>query len=280
MPTNTITDYAIDNMNSWKNADIQMKQRNYSNAFHLFNNIMPQTSITQFNIAFILSKLNNQIDAIKILSHSIKLDPYLAIAFYARSVCFFGLNMIESALEDMLRILHLLHSNELMNYTQLGNPFVLYKSFVYYNIALFYNHQSNPIESIAYAAKANKLSPNNIVIKEAFVRGVYKGLLGDTQLTHFQLQRGKERNLESVKYLERGIVIMSTRKSELFEKELDDGKSGKSEGTNDDDDDCKNTQAKDDDNRAIDNNTWVKNDGKMGVFKNIEELLSHYDERD
>ena len=143
-------------------------QTEYEESLRVFDNIA-DTSRILFNCGVIHATIGEHEKAVKCYQRAIKLDQYLAVAYFQQGVSNFLLGDFEEALANFNDTLLYLRGNTYIDYDQLGLKFKLYSCEVLFNRGLCYIYlqQEEPgLQDFGYARK-EKMTPDHDVIDDA-----------------------------------------------------------------------------------------------------------------
>lgn len=243
----------IDDLKHWEQADREIESKNYNGSLNLFNVIQPQSKI-YFNIGWLYFHLEHFHRSIEFATKALQLDKFLAAAFQLRALSYYRLacmndkqvaassskrnsnknnQLLSKAITDSCNVVELIKENTNINYTQLENPTLLYKSHILYNISFFHKLSGDMDRSIETITTAFKLDPQNKQIKNAFIKSKFEDIMDFPN--HFMVNQRKVKNLDKKKYMKAGKVIFNLRNSvqnykrekvkaasEIFEADVDD----------------------------------------------------------
>ncbi|KAI8999205.1 hypothetical protein BC832DRAFT_542028 [Gaertneriomyces semiglobifer] len=120
---------------SWANGIEAYRQGDFDTALDCFQSI-PSFSRIHFNTGLIYTRLTDYPSALSYYSQALDSDPYLAVAYFQRSYCFFMLEDYNSAERDYAACLDLLRENDYIDYSQLGLKYRLYRCEIHFNRAM------------------------------------------------------------------------------------------------------------------------------------------------
>ena len=115
-----------------------------------------------------------------------RLDQYLAVAYFQQGVSNFLVGDFEEALANFNDTLLYLRGNTYIDYDQLGLKFKLYSCEVLFNRGLCYiylQQKQAGLGDLSYAAK-EKVTPDHDVIEEAIREEAEVGCFLSTMLNH------------------------------------------------------------------------------------------------
>ncbi|ETN43399.1 uncharacterized protein HMPREF1541_02558 [Cyphellophora europaea CBS 101466] len=153
---------------TWVQALSHYDQTEYEESLRVFDNIA-DTSRILFNCGVIHATIGEHEKAVECYQRAIKLDQYLAVAYFQQGVSNFLLGDFEEALANFNDTLLYLRGNTYIDYDQLGLKFKLYSCEVLFNRGLCYIYlqQEEPgLQDFGYARK-EKMTPDHDVIDDA-----------------------------------------------------------------------------------------------------------------
>lgn len=177
------------------------------------------TSKILFNCGVIHATLGEHEKAVECYLKAIKLDNYLAVAYFQQGVSNFLMGDFEEALANFNDTLLYLRGNNNIDYEQLGLKFKLFSCEVLFNRGLCYiylQQMDQGMQDLVYAAK-EKVVPDHDVIDEA-IREQAQGY------TVFSIPVGivyrpneaKVKNLKAKDYLGKAKLVAATDRSQAF----------------------------------------------------------------
>jgi tetratricopeptide (TPR) repeat protein len=140
----------------------------YEESIQVFDNIA-DTSRILFNCGVIHATIGEHERAVNCYQRAIKLDKYLAVAYFQQGVSNFLLGDFEEALANFNDTLLYLRGNTYIDYDQLGLKFKLYSCEVLFNRGLCYIYlqQEGPGMQDFDFARKEKMTPDHEVIEDA-----------------------------------------------------------------------------------------------------------------
>ncbi|KAE9406617.1 TPR-like protein, partial [Gymnopus androsaceus JB14] len=108
----------------WHAALEAYDSKDFNGALGLFEQISDNFKIVM-NIGFIHVSQGNLDLAIEQFTNAIKLDHYLALAYFQRGVCHYQLKNMEEALQDFSEARTMMRGSEIVHYQYLGLEFEL-----------------------------------------------------------------------------------------------------------------------------------------------------------
>ncbi|KAF8736521.1 hypothetical protein AX14_014421 [Amanita brunnescens Koide BX004] len=155
-------------LETWAAALKAYDEEDFERALELFSGIADSSKILT-NMGLIYATLGEHENAINKFIEAVKLDQYLAVAYFQMGVSNFLLGANDAALEDFEEALLYLRGNQNINYEQLGLNFKLYAAEVLFNkgICLMYlDRMQEGMEALTEASTL-KENANHDVIDEA-----------------------------------------------------------------------------------------------------------------
>ncbi|KAJ3119610.1 hypothetical protein HK098_005301 [Nowakowskiella sp. JEL0407] len=128
----------------------------YERALELFSQVADYSKIL-FNMGMIYSRLDEQENAIQLYTDALRVDPYLAVAYYQRGYCYFLVDDYRNSYEDYSQALELLLENDAIDYNQLGLKYQLYRCELLFNRAMSLQQMGADAEAYADIQEARKI---------------------------------------------------------------------------------------------------------------------------
>ncbi|KAJ3020255.1 hypothetical protein HKX48_001081 [Thoreauomyces humboldtii] len=122
-------------LTQWVEGVRAFETKDFDRSLDLFLAIA-DTSKIHFNIAMAFINMGSLNDAIAALGRSVACDPFLAVSYFMRGVCFYNANALEESLADFNDALTYLRGNTQIDYAQLGLSFKLFSCEVSFNRGL------------------------------------------------------------------------------------------------------------------------------------------------
>ncbi|KAM0480371.1 hypothetical protein ACHAPX_004202 [Trichoderma viride] len=203
---------------TWVAALARYDNNEFDDALGEFDKI-GDTSKILFNMGVIHATLGEHEKAVECYQRAIRLDQYLAVAYFQQGVSNFLLGDFEEALANFNDTLLYLRGNSVIDYAQLGLLFKLYSCEVLFNRGLCYiylQQKEAGLQDLAYAVKEKVVEDHN-VIDEA-IREEAEGY------TVFSIPVGvvyrpndaKVRNLKTKDYLGKARLVAASDRSNAF----------------------------------------------------------------
>lgn len=153
---------------TWVAALANYDNNEFDDALKVFEGIA-DTSKILFNCGVIHATLGEHEKAVDCYQRAVRLDQYLAVAYFQQGVSNFLMGDFEEALANFNDTLLYLRGNNNIDYEQLGLKFKLYSCEVLFNRGLCYiylQQKDAGIQDLTFAAK-EKVVPDHDVIDEA-----------------------------------------------------------------------------------------------------------------
>ncbi|KAF2843310.1 hypothetical protein M501DRAFT_985431 [Patellaria atrata CBS 101060] len=203
---------------TWVAALAHYDNNEFDEALKSFDAIS-DTSKILFNCGVIHATLGEHEKAVDCYQRAVRLDQFLAVAYFQQGVSNFLMGDFEEALANFNDTLHYLRGNNCIDYDQLGLKFKLYSCEALFNRGLCYIYlQQNELglQDLTYAAK-EKVVPDHDVIDEA-IREQAEGY------TVFSIPVGivyrpneaKVKNLKTKDYLGKARLVAASDRSNAF----------------------------------------------------------------
>ncbi|KAF1983651.1 hypothetical protein K402DRAFT_423521 [Aulographum hederae CBS 113979] len=203
---------------TWVTALARYDNNEFDQALKSFESIA-DTSKILFNCGVIHATLGEHEKAVQFYLQAIKLDQYLAVAYFQQGVSNFLMGDFEEALANFNDTLLYLRGNNNIDYEQLGLKFKLYSCEVLFNRGLCYIYLQQTdagMQDLSFAAK-EKVVPDHDVIDEA-IREQAEGY------TVFSIPVGivyrpneaKVKNLKTKDYLGKARLVAATDRNNAF----------------------------------------------------------------
>ncbi|KAK7960966.1 tetratricopeptide [Apiospora saccharicola] len=203
---------------TWVAALGRYDNNEFDEALKEFDGIA-DTSKILFNMGVIHATLGEHEKAVECYQRAIRLDQYLAVAYFQQGVSNFLLGDFEEALANFNDTLLYLRGNTMIDYAQLGLLFKLYSCEVLFNRGLCYiylQQKDAGLQDLQYAVKEKVVEDHN-VIDEA-IREEAEGY------TVFSIPVGvvyrpndaKVRNLKTKDYLGKARLVAASDRANAF----------------------------------------------------------------
>ncbi|KAL8995453.1 MAG: hypothetical protein Q9169_004794 [Polycauliona sp. 2 TL-2023] len=203
---------------TWVSALGHYDNNEFEEALKTFDGIS-DTSKILFNCGVIHATLGEHDKAVECYQRAIKLDKYLAVAYFQQGVSNFLVGDFEEALVNFNDTLLYLRGNTYINYEQLGLKFKLYSCEVLFNRGLCYiylQQLQTGMTDLTFAAK-EKVTPDHDVIDEAIgeeaegytVFSIPVGMI-------YRPNSAKVKNLKTKDYLGKARLIAAADQGNMF----------------------------------------------------------------
>lgn len=203
---------------TWVGALAAYDNNEFDEALKYFDGIS-DTSKILFNMGVIHATLGEHEKAVECYQRAVRLDQYLAVAYFQQGVSNFLMGDFEEALANFNDTLLYLRGNNNIDYEQLGLKFKLYSCEVLFNRGLCYiylQQKDAGMQDLSFAAK-EKVVPDHDVIEEA-IREQAEGY------TVFSIPVGivyrpneaKVKNLKAKDYLGKARLVAASDRANAF----------------------------------------------------------------
>ncbi|SPO02896.1 related to NADPH oxidase cytosolic protein p67phox [Cephalotrichum gorgonifer] len=203
---------------TWVTALARYDNNEFDEALGEFENIS-DTSKILFNMGVIHATLGEHEKAVECYQRAIRLDQYLAVAYFQQGVSNFLLGDFEEALANFNDTLLYLRGNTMIDYAQLGLLFKLYSCEVLFNRGLCYiylQQKEAGLQDLNYALKEKVVEDHNVIdeaIKEeAEGYTVFSIPVGVV----YRPNEAKVRNLKTKDYLGKARLVAASDRSNAF----------------------------------------------------------------
>ncbi|KAK4447044.1 putative nadph oxidase [Podospora aff. communis PSN243] len=203
---------------TWVTALEKYDNNEFEAALEEFEKIS-DTSKILFNMGVIHATLGEHDKAVACYQKAVRLDQYLAVAYFQQGVSNFLLGDFEEALANFNDTLLYLRGNTAINYDQLGLLFKLYSCEVLFNRGLCYiylQQKEAGLQDLGYAAKEKMVEDHNVIdeaIKEeAEGYTVFSIPVGVV----YRPNEAKVRNLKTKDYLGKARLVAASDRSNAF----------------------------------------------------------------
>ncbi|KAK4226095.1 PaNoxR NADPH oxidase activator encoded by the PaNoxR protein [Podospora fimiseda] len=203
---------------TWVEALKYYDNNEFDEALKSFDKIA-DTSKILFNMGVINATLGQHEQAVECYQRAVKLDQYLAVAYFQQGVSNFLLADFEEALANFNDTLLYLRGNTLIDYGQLGLLFKLYSCEVLFNRGLCYiylQQMEAGMQDLEYAVKEKVVEDHN-VIDEA-IRDQAQGytVFSIPVGVVYRPNEAKVRNLKQKDYLGKAKLVAASDRSNAF----------------------------------------------------------------
>jgi len=203
---------------TWVAALARYDNNEFDDALNEFNKIS-DTSKILFNMGVIHATLGEHERAVECYQRAVRLDQYLAVAYFQQGVSNFLLGDFEEALANFNDTLLYLRGNSVIDYSQLGLLFKLYSCEVLFNRGLCYIYlqQKEPgMQDLSYAVKEKIVDDHNVIDEairdEAEGYTVFSIPVGVV----YRPNEAKVRNLKTKDYLGKARLVAASDRANAF----------------------------------------------------------------
>lgn len=203
---------------TWVTALEKYDNNEFEAALEEFEKIS-DTSKILFNMGVIHATLGEHDKAVACYQRAVRLDQYLAVAYFQQGVSNFLLGDFAEALANFNDTLLYLRGNTAINYDQLGLLFKLYSCEVLFNRGLCYiylQQKEAGLQDLAYAAKEKMVEDHNVIDEaireEAEGYTVFSIPVGVV----YRPNEAKVRNLKTKDYLGKARLVAASDRSNAF----------------------------------------------------------------
>ncbi|KAB5557863.1 NADPH oxidase regulator [Coniochaeta sp. 2T2.1] len=203
---------------TWVSALARYDNNEFDDALKDFENIA-DTSKILFNMGVIHATLGEHEKAVECYQRAIRLDQYLAVAYFQQGVSNFLLGDFEEALANFNDTLLYLRGNTMIDYAQLGLLFKLYSCEVLFNRGLCYiylQQKDAGMQDLSYAVKEKVVEDHNVIDEaireEAEGYTVFSIPVGVV----YRPNEAKVRNLKTKDYLGKARLVAASDRANAF----------------------------------------------------------------
>ncbi|KAG7290219.1 hypothetical protein NEMBOFW57_000217 [Staphylotrichum longicolle] len=203
---------------TWVEALKYYDNNEFDEALKSFDRIS-DTSKILFNMGVINATLGQHEQAVECYQRAVKLDQYLAVAYFQQGVSNFLLGDFEEALANFNDTLLYLRGNTLIDYSQLGLLFKLYSCEVLFNRGLCYiylEQMEAGLQDLQYAVKEKVVEDHNVI--DDAIRDEAKGytVFSIPVGVVYRPNEAKVRNLQQKDYLGKARLVAASDRSNAF----------------------------------------------------------------
>ncbi|KAJ4292127.1 hypothetical protein N0V88_005754 [Collariella sp. IMI 366227] len=203
---------------TWVEALKYYDNNEFDEALRSFDRIS-DTSKILFNMGVINATLGQHEQAVECYQRAIKLDQYLAVAYFQQGVSNFLLGDFEEALANFNDTLLYLRGNTLIDYSQLGLLFKLYSCEVLFNRGLCYIYLEQVdagMQDLQYAVKEKVVEDHNVI--DDAIRDEAKGytVFSIPVGVVYRPNEAKVRNLQQKDYLGKARLVAASDRNNAF----------------------------------------------------------------
>ncbi|KAI0392306.1 hypothetical protein F5Y17DRAFT_467614 [Xylariaceae sp. FL0594] len=203
---------------TWVSALSRYDNSEFEEAIKEFETIA-DTSKILFNLGVICATLGQHERAVEYYQRAVRLDMYLAVAYFQQGVSNFILGDFEEAKANFNDTLLYLRGNTMIDYAQLGLHFKLYSCEVLFNRGLCFIYQNRMEEGMAdleFAAKEKVIDEHNVIDdairEEAVDYMVFSIPIG----VIYRPNEAKVRNLKTKDYLGKARLVAASDRANAF----------------------------------------------------------------
>nr|AKJ85278.1 NADPH oxidase regulator [Colletotrichum acutatum] len=208
----------LQEIETWVSALGRYDNNEFDEALKDFERIS-DTSKILFNMGVIHATLGEHEKAVECYQRAIKLDQYLAVAYFQQGVSNFLLGDFEEALANFNDTLLYLRGNTMIDYAQLGLLFKLYSCEVLFNRGLCYiylQQKDAGMQDLLYAVKEKVVEDHNVIDEaireEAEGYTVFSIPVGVV----YRPNEAKVRNLKTKDYLGKARLVAASDRANAF----------------------------------------------------------------
>ncbi|KJZ76232.1 hypothetical protein HIM_04314 [Hirsutella minnesotensis 3608] len=203
---------------TWVEALARYDNNEFDDALGEFDKIA-DTSKILFNMGVIHATLGEHEKAVECYQRAIRLDQYLAVAYFQQGVSNFLIGDFEEALANFNDTLLYLRGNTMIDYAQLGLLFKLYSCEVLFNRGLCYiylQQKEAGMQDLSYAVQEKVVEDHNVIDEaigeEAEGYTVFSIPVGVV----YRPNEAKVRNLKTKDYLGKARLVAASDRSNAF----------------------------------------------------------------
>ncbi|KAK3374873.1 hypothetical protein B0H63DRAFT_258607 [Podospora didyma] len=204
---------------TWVAALAQYDNNEFDAALIEFEKIS-DTSKILFNMGVINATLGQHEQAVECYQRAVKLDQYLAVAYFQQGVSNFLLGDFEEALANFNDTLLYLRGNQIIDYTQLGLDFSLCSCEVLFNRGLCYiylQQMEAGMQDLNYASKEKLPGKDHDVIDEAIKEEAQGYTVFSIPVgVVYRPNEAKVRNLKPKDYLGKARLVAASDRGNAF----------------------------------------------------------------
>ncbi|KAL6240995.1 hypothetical protein RBB50_012090 [Rhinocladiella similis] len=200
---------------TWVEALGHYDNQEFEEALTIFDAIA-DTSKILFNCGVIHATIGEHDRAVECYQRAIKLDQYLAVAYFQQGVSNFLVGDFEEALANFNDTLLYLRGNTYIDYEQLGLKFKLYSCEVLFNRGLCYMYlqqEEAGIQDFTFAQK-EKMTPDHDVIDDAIKERAQGYVVFSIPVgCVYRPNEAKVKNLKAKDYLGKARLIATSNRA-------------------------------------------------------------------
>ncbi|KAH7173469.1 uncharacterized protein B0J16DRAFT_324965 [Fusarium flagelliforme] len=203
---------------TWVAALGRYDNNEFEEALNEFGKI-GDTSKILFNMGVIHATLGEHEKAVESYQRAIRLDQYLAVAYFQQGVSNFLLGDFEEALANFNDTLLYLRGNAMIDYAQLGLLFKLYSCEVLFNRGLCYiylQQMDAGMQDFSYAVKEKVVEDHNVI--DDAIREQAEGytVFSIPVGVVYRPNEAKVRNLKTKDYLGKARLVAASDRANAF----------------------------------------------------------------
>lgn len=203
---------------TWVAALAHYDNNEFDDALKDFDGIS-DTSKILFNCGVIHATLGEHEKAVECYQRAVRLDQYLAVAYFQQGVSNFLVGDFEEALANFNDTLLYLRGNNMIDYAQLGLMFKLYSCEVLFNRGLCYiylQQKEAGMQDFSFAVKEKVVEDHNVIDEaireEAEGYTVFSIPVGVV----YRPNQAKVKNLKTKDYLGKARLVAASDRSNAF----------------------------------------------------------------
>ncbi|KAH8683259.1 hypothetical protein BGZ60DRAFT_524590 [Tricladium varicosporioides] len=203
---------------TWVKALAAYDNNEFDEALKEFDGIS-DTSKILFNCGVIHATLGEHEKAVECYQRAVRLDQYLAVAYFQQGVSNFLVGDFEEALANFNDTLLYLRGNNMIDYAQLGLMFKLYSCEVLFNRGLCYiylQQKEAGMQDFSFAVKEKVVEDHNVIDEaireEAEGYTVFSIPVGVV----YRPNQAKVKNLKTKDYLGKARLVAASDRSNAF----------------------------------------------------------------
>ncbi|RTE70079.1 hypothetical protein BHE90_015534 [Fusarium euwallaceae] len=203
---------------TWVAALARYDNNEFEDAINEFSKI-GDTSKILFNMGVIHATLGEHEKAVESYQRAIRLDQYLAVAYFQQGVSNFLLGDFEEALANFNDTLLYLRGNAMIDYAQLGLLFKLYSCEVLFNRGLCYiylQQMEAGMQDLSYAVKEKVVEDHNVIDEAIREQAEGYTVFSIPVGVVYRPNEAKVRNLKTKDYLGKARLVAASDRSNAF----------------------------------------------------------------
>ncbi|KAF4471414.1 NADPH oxidase cytosolic p67phox [Fusarium albosuccineum] len=203
---------------TWVAALARYDNNEFEDALNEFSNI-GDTSKILFNMGVIHATLGEHEKAVESYQRAIRLDQYLAVAYFQQGVSNFLLGDFEEALANFNDTLLYLRGNAMIDYAQLGLMFKLYACEVLFNRGLCYiylQQMEAGMQDLNYAVKEKVVEDHNVIDEAIREQAEGYTVFSIPVGVVYRPNEAKVRNLKTKDYLGKARLVAASDRANAF----------------------------------------------------------------